>query len=59
MCSQDVKHILFEKLFQDVIKVDREDHFQRPGFLHIIICVDVLKISKFEGFDREPRRRPF
>ena len=21
------------------LKVDREDHFWRPGFLHIIICV--------------------
>ena len=30
------------KLFQMmsyIIKVDRDDHFQRPGFLHIILCV--------------------
>ena len=56
-------------------KVDHDDYFYRPGFLHIIICVftgykasnfvkkldvtDVLKISKFEGFDRESRPRPF
>ena len=56
-------------------KVDREDYFLRPGFLHITICVflghkasnfvkkldvtDVLKTSKSEGFDRESRPRPF
>ena len=56
-------------------KVDREDHFWRPGFLHIIICIflgykvsnfvkkldvtDVLKPKKFEGFDRESPPRPF
>ena len=57
------------------LRFDREDHFSRPGFLHITICVflgykasnfvkkldvtDVLKISKFEGFDRESRPIPF
>ena len=56
-------------------KVDREDHFLLPGSLHLIICVflgykasnfvkkmdvtDVSKTSKFEGFDRESRPRPF
>ena len=55
-------------------KVDREDHFWRPGFLHIIICVflgykvsnfvknwvlPMLKRPKFEGLDRESRPRPF
>ena len=30
------------------IKVDREDHFQRPGFRHIIICVFLeYKASNF------------
>ena len=29
-------------------KVDREDHFQRPGFPHIIICVFLgYKVSDF------------
>ena len=29
-------------------KVDREDHFQRPGFLHITICVFLgYKASNF------------
>ena len=29
-------------------KVDREDHFQRPGFLHIIVCVSLgYKVSNF------------
>ena len=57
------------------LKVDREDHFWRPGFLHIIICVFLgykasnlvkkigcyrcLKNLKFEGFDRESLPRPF
>ena len=64
-----------EYLFVRQFKVDREDHFQRPGFLHIIICVflgykasnfakklnvtDALKTSKFEGFDHESHPRPF
>ena len=55
-------------------KVDREDHFWRPGFSHIIMfskgtksqislkklgVSDVSKTPKFEGFDRESRLRPF
>ena len=60
---------------KDWLKVDREDYFKRPGFLHIIICIllgykalnfvekmdvtDVKKTSKFERFARESRPRPF
>ena len=30
------------------LKIDREDHFQRPGFLHIIICVFLgYKVANF------------
>ena len=61
-------------LFKSTIKVDREDHFQRPGFLHITTCVflgckvskfvkkigcyQCLKTSKSEGFDGQTRPRP-
>ena len=46
------KHLLFviypfipRKL---VVKVDREDHFERQGFLHIIICAFLgYKASNF------------
>ena len=29
------------------IKVDREDHFLRPGFLHIIMCFPMVESLKF------------
>ena len=56
------------------VKVDREDHFWRSGFLHIMICFFLgyiasnfvknigwyrcLKTRKFEVFDRKSRTRP-
>ena len=36
---QDHKEKVFHNNALVSLKVDREDHFQRPGFLHIIICV--------------------
>ena len=33
-----LRKIIFDHLIT-LIKVDREDHFQRPGFPHSIICV--------------------
>ena len=34
---------------RDVFKVDREDHFWRPGFLHVIICVFLGTISQISS----------
>ena len=72
-CSANFKLIL--DCFIRNFKVDREDHFLRSGFLHIIICVflgyialnfvkildvtDIQKNQKFEGFDRKSRPWPF
>ena len=46
---------------KEFFKVDREDHFQRPGLLHIKnwMLPMFFKPPKFEGFDCESRLRPF